>query len=98
MFESLRVFRHRLFENNFGLTIDLKCNHVGKSLGRRSPKLKALVERPLDDDGSDREHQEIHIKPGEWREGLHYQDERRVVRDERCILLFPRRRAVQINP
>jgi site-specific DNA-cytosine methylase len=49
MFDNLRVFRHRLFENNFGLRIERKCNHTGKSLGRRSPSSRSAVNRPLDD-------------------------------------------------
>lgn len=66
MFEGLKVFRHRLFENNFGLQIDLKCNHANKSLGFRSSSIRATSKpaiRPLDDSV---EHVEIHIKPGGW--------------------------------
>jgi hypothetical protein len=34
MFPKLKVFRHRLFESNFGLEVkDRRCSHAGRSLG-----------------------------------------------------------------
>lgn len=35
MFEGLKVFRHRLFESNIPLDLDMKCNHVGHKAKER---------------------------------------------------------------
>lgn len=35
MFEGLKVFRHRLFESNVPLVVDLFCNHKGHSIKTR---------------------------------------------------------------
>jgi hypothetical protein len=50
MFPKLKVFRHRLFESNFGLEVkDRRCSHAGRSLGDRSPNLgRKTSTEPLD--------------------------------------------------
>lgn len=37
MFEGLKVFRHRKFESNIPLVVDLKCNHKGHKAKTRRP-------------------------------------------------------------
>lgn len=67
MFPGLKVFRHRLFESNFSLHVDLKCDHRNKSLGFRSPSLSskhAPLQHIVDDDT---DYAEIHIADGEWK-------------------------------
>ncbi len=37
MFEGLKVFRHRIFESNIPLVVEMKCNHKGHKAKERRP-------------------------------------------------------------
>lgn len=67
MFPTLRVFRHRLFESNFDLSVGMRCNHSNRSLGQRSPKLNhsagLLEDKSIDPAVS----YVATMAPGEWR-------------------------------